>query len=153
MKARNMSTKSQSRPGPYKVMQRRAAGEVFTNCRRCGTTFPAYHANSKYCTPKCKTDNWTEVRRIKRRSQPKIEFLPKTEQWVARREILLEQQDNKCGLCFTELTQRTTVLDHDHKTGKIRAVLCRKCNIGLGYFEDDEQKLESALNYVRKYRE
>jgi len=144
---------SQSRPGPYKVMQRRAAGEVFTSCRRCGEQFPAYHANSKYCTPQCKTANWTEVRRIKRQSQPRIELLPKTEQWVAKRELLLSQQENKCGLCFTELNKTTTVLDHDHQTGKIRAVLCRRCNIGLGYFQDDLAKLQAAVDYVKRYRD
>lgn len=143
---------SQARPGPYKVMQRRANGEITVPCRRCGTVFPAYHANSKYCSPECKTANWTEVRRIKRINEPRIELLPKTEQWVARRERLLEEQGNKCGLCFIDLTQITTVLDHDHKTGKIRAVLCRRCNIGLGYFSDDIKKLEAAVDYVKRYR-
>lgn len=146
-------TMSQSRPGPYKVIQRRKNGDVLTNCRRCNTEFPAINANSKYCSHKCKTANWTEVRRIKRRLQPRIELLPKTEQWIARRELLLEQQDNKCGLCFIELEKRTIVLDHDHKTGKIRAVLCRRCNIGLGYFQDDLVKLEAALQYVKRYRD
>jgi Pyruvate/2-oxoacid:ferredoxin oxidoreductase delta subunit len=93
------------------------------------------------------------VRRVKRRLQPRIELLPKTEQWIARRELLLEQQGNKCGLCLIELEKRTIVLDHDHKTGKIRAVLCRRCNIGLGYFQDDLVKLEAALQYVKRYRD
>ena len=143
----------QSRPGPYKVMQRRKNGQVHANCRRCDAKFSAINANSKYCSHECKTANWTEVRRIRRRTQPRIELLPKTEQWIAKRELLLGQQDNKCGLCFIELEKITTVLDHDHKTGKIRAVLCRRCNIGLGYFQDDLVKLEAAVQYVKRYRE
>jgi Pyruvate/2-oxoacid:ferredoxin oxidoreductase delta subunit len=143
---------SQKRPGPYKVMKRRAAGEITVPCRRCSTVFPALHANSKYCSPKCKTANWTEVRRIKRVNEPRIELLPKTEQWIARRERLIQEQNNKCALCFITLTQTTTVLDHDHVTGKIRAVLCRRCNIGLGYFSDDIMKLQAALDYVKLHR-
>jgi hypothetical protein len=47
------------------------------------------------------------------------------------REELSRIQDNKCEICrtsFSKLKPRNICLDHNHKTGKIRAVLCRGCN-------------------------
>ena len=39
-------------------------------------------------------------------------------------------------------------IDHDHKTGKIRGLLCYNCNIGLGKFNDDIEIMKSAINYL-----
>lgn len=39
---------------------------------------------------------------------------------------------------------------HDHKTGKIRGLLCRACNHGLGNFLDSIENLEEAINYLKK---
>ena len=41
---------------------------------------------------------------------------------------LLERQLGACALCFQSISEETAVLDHDHKTGVIRAALCRNCN-------------------------
>jgi hypothetical protein len=38
--------------------------------------------------------------------------------------------------------------DHDHKTGKFRSWLCHKCNLGLGNFADNQQRLQSAKQYL-----
>jgi hypothetical protein len=43
--------------------------------------------------------------------------------------------------------------DHDHETGKNRAILCRKHNVGIGYFGDSMEELEAAIQYLRQYKE
>lgn len=49
-----------------------------------------------------------------------------------------------CDVCPSE----PTVIDHDHLTGAVRGVLCRPCNLGLGYFRDNPRVLVSAITYL-----
>lgn len=64
---------------------------------------------------------------------------------------LLELQENKCKICeglFTNLKE--THLDHCHNTKKIRGLLCRNCNLGLGHFKDNIKILSKAINYLEE---
>lgn len=47
---------------------------------------------------------------------------------------LLSKQSNQCGICRACFV-RTPHVDHDHKTGKVRGLLCSGCNTGLGRLE------------------
>lgn len=57
------------------------------------------------------------------------------------------KQDGCCVICKKK---DALVVDHCHKTGSYRGLLCNKCNIGLGHFNDDPELMEEASNYVRK---
>ena len=65
---------------------------------------------------------------------------------VAEYERLLAQQDSKCGICSRELAPPH--IDHDHKTGKLRGLLCFNCNVGLGHFQDSPELLAKAMAYL-----
>jgi predicted transcriptional regulator len=58
---------------------------------------------------------------------------------------------DSCG-CESKNSRHGPVLfvDHDHKTNKVRGLLCNRCNSALGFLEDDEKKVESLLNYIRR---
>ena len=63
---------------------------------------------------------------------------------------LLEKQNYVCAICKNKCsTGRSLAIDHDHNTGKVRGLLCGRCNRGLGLFEDEINILESALNYLK----
>ena len=71
---------------------------------------------------------------------------------------MLENQNGGCGICGTKVpsfrkrkyvTQEMFFVDHCHSTGKVRGLLCGKCNRGLGYFEDEPERLEEAVKYLR----
>jgi hypothetical protein len=65
----------------------------------------------------------------------------------------LKDQDNKCGICRTQLPSSGffTHLDHDHATGKIRKFLCTNCNRGLGHFQDNQEFLMAAVEYLKAH--
>ena len=72
---------------------------------------------------------------------------------------MLNEQDHHCALCGKEESAvkkhdgkvRRFAIDHDHATGKVRALLCTRCNVGLGAFGDDLDLLRKAIVYVEKY--
>ena len=77
-----------------------------------------------------------------------------TLEWYRER---LAQQNNVCAICKQPETAviRGKVIsmpvDHDHKTGSPRGLLCTKCNRGLGLFSDSVDNLQEAVNYLMRY--
>lgn len=67
-------------------------------------------------------------------------------------EELLEKQGDCCAVCKTNDVQRKGHthfhVDHDHKTGKVRGLLCDLCNRGLGYFKDDAFLMYKGAKYL-----
>lgn len=52
------------------------------------------------------------------------------------------------GVCAICLTGKPVHVDHDHRTGRVRGVLCFSCNGGLGQFRDPVDALEPAIDYL-----
>lgn len=65
---------------------------------------------------------------------------------------MFAQQNGRCAICGStgHKGKRTAKLyvDHDHATGRVRGLLCHKCNGGLGALGDNEEGLRRALAYV-----
>jgi|SRR6185503_12221069 len=64
-------------------------------------------------------------------------------------ENLLRKQGNRCAIC-QELFVESPHTDHAHgvKPIKVRGILCKDCNLGLGRFKDNPELLQSAMDYL-----
>lgn len=71
-----------------------------------------------------------------------------TDEEAAR--LLTERQTGVCTICGEVRGKVGLVVDHDHKTGKVRGVICGKCNSGLGFFADNSEWLRRAADYNDK---
>lgn len=80
-------------------------------------------------------------KQCKREAKVGLEYGLAKEQYQALR----ESSGGKCAICSGV---SRIVIDHDHKTGRIRGMLCGKCNSGLGMFGDSVEKLKLAVIYL-----
>jgi hypothetical protein len=70
---------------------------------------------------------------------------------------MLVAQRSLCAICNVLMlpdarTGRGACVDHDHKTGAVRGLLCGNCNRGIGLFYDNPDTLVSAGIYLEKHR-
>jgi len=69
---------------------------------------------------------------------------------------ILEEQNGNCAICKNPETRkhrgkpRNLCVDHCHKTGIVRGLLCSRCNVTIGRLEDDPKLLRSAAEYLEK---
>lgn len=74
---------------------------------------------------------------------------------IRRRYGLTEEQVDyvlaaaQCDICGDFSLGRKFTVDHCHDTGKVRGVLCLSCNVALGQFKDDPERLRAALLYLQ----
>jgi hypothetical protein len=67
---------------------------------------------------------------------------------------MLLKQNNCCGICKKHISEIISTkkfnfcVDHDHNTGRIRGLLCDKCNRGIGLLRDDINILINAIEYL-----
>jgi hypothetical protein len=71
---------------------------------------------------------------------------------LAQYNSMLEAQNYTCAICGNgdEVEGRRLAIDHCHTTGKVRGLLCGKCNRGLGLFYDNQELLSNAIKYLTK---
>jgi len=62
---------------------------------------------------------------------------------------LYQKQRGKCIICGR--WQPKLYVDHDHTTGKVRALLCNECNVGIGCLQDSSKICSKAVKYLKKY--
>ena len=114
------------------------------NCTRCKTSKPG----TSYFFPlhnkkKNGLDSWCRQCRSNYRSEISRGHFRSVISDTDLKE--LKHSVKECVICGSE---EKLVVDHDHKTGAIRGMLCNHCNRGLGHFRDDPDLLEFAAQYL-----
>jgi hypothetical protein len=121
-------------------------------CLRCRGPIPLTRAaDAIYCSTTCKNKQRETDGRARESS---LRWYFKS-QYGLTPEQVEEMAATGCAICgTTEWGGRHSrpAVDHDHKTGKVRGVLCSECNYGLGKFGDDPARLRAAAAYLEAHR-
>ena len=66
---------------------------------------------------------------------------------------MFEKQEDRCGICKRHQSEfkKRLFVDHCHETGKVRGLLCFKCNNLLGQANDDPSILQNAIEYLKEH--
>ena len=63
---------------------------------------------------------------------------------------IMKQQNNKCLICNEGMSKNLSV-DHDHKTGEIRGVICNSCNLAIGNAHSSPRILRALADYLEEF--
>lgn len=119
------------------------------------TKKPKYRSECKSCHSLKAATKWSENTEFKmQRKNIAYKYNLYKNYGITESDYLLmyENQQGVCAICFGKSTLKSgrLAVDHCHKTGKIRGLLCRHCNSGLGLFRDNAENLDRAIKYLRK---
>lgn len=127
-------------------------------CSKCLESFPIEHFwKSKHHT----SGRYPWCRACKRQTYKDAGYAAKNAIGWRRRtygitdeeyQALRESHNYRCAICdiSEEEEGKALAIDHCHKTGRIRGLLCNKCNRALGHFKDDPVLVEKAAAYLRQ---
>lgn len=118
------------------------------NCAYCGDVYTPRFKTQKRCgSAKCAHAHRVATDEA-RRSHLARKFGITPDEY----DQMLEAQGGVCAICAsTCATGRRLAVDHDHRTGAVRGLLCFRCNVALGKFDDDLDLFASATNYLRSH--
>lgn len=135
-------------------------------CPGCGCEFmPRGYKKQTFCTKNCQSRDWVKrnpekakelgthykknhpdrVKVNQRKAALKRRFGITLEQYNK----MLEEQGGVCAICRIKKNE-TLAVGHDHKTGKIRGLLCGHCNHVVGFAKDNIELLERTIKYLDK---
>ena len=141
-------------------------------CIICGIEFIGIRSFTKYCK-KCRKKitaeqqykykkRWRENNREKVRKKANKDYhsgkgrnrFLKYQYGISIKDynILFNAQNGCCKICGRHQSKlkRRLFVDHDHKTGKIRGLLCEKCNFALGLTNNSIEILQSIIRYLKE---
>ena len=129
-------------------------------CAFCQISFVTNRSTQKFCNRLCRGRDHEQKPERKNGSKRKHSQLKSKLKpfgfTVEDYEFELENQNHVCAICgqpeteFNMGTPRRLAVDHDHKTGCYRGLLCGKCNKGIGLFKDNVAILKQAIQYLEK---
>ena len=145
----------------------RSRGRLQARCKECcSATFKAYRqANPdkfKEYKQQARPENRerrAELRRARKAAEPERTFQRYRKSYLKQKfgitpadyDAMLKAQGGTCAICGTLDPGRGSPyfhVDHCHATNVVRGLLCNSCNIALGHFKDDVQRLAAAIEYL-----
>lgn len=153
-----------------------AVGATRKTCSACGveksaTEFYRRSSGSGYLRGKCKDCCYAETNERRITPEGRERNREQTRRWrrnnhrrwrdtslrsrlgigIEDYERMWEEQEGRCAICRDELvTGSATHVDHDHATGAVRGLVCRACNLMLGFAKDDPTRLRAAIAYLER---
>jgi hypothetical protein len=127
---------------------RKGTEEHFRECTRCGETKPLteeffYRHNKGGFRHECCGCKGARV------VESKLGVSP------LRYKEMLQNQRGVCAICeeldYGKRSNYALSVDHCHTTGRIRSLLCTRCNLALGYLRDNAELAERAAKYLREW--
>lgn len=137
---------------PYSAFNKAARRDGYqTYCRSC---------HNKMQREKYSSDPMAKVRRQFRAGRRK-EANPTAQREAELKRLygitlqdyvdMFKKQGEVCAICKEECkTKKSLSVDHDHNSGKVRGLLCNRCNRALGMFQDSPPLLLRAAEYLNR---
>jgi len=116
-------------------------------CRQCSCLY--FVGQGNYCNDNCRS--------LGTKKQELVRLLRTFGSTIEEYEALMLEQDNYCAICHEPEKQilngkiKRLAIDHCHTTGKVRGLLCQRCNTGIGRFDDNVVLLKQAIQYLEKF--
>ena len=131
-------------------------------CKRCNEYLPKdYFGSDKsrisgksiYCKA-CRARLAKVQRKLKPKEKSQYSRLRRYGISKERYQEMMEEQEGSCAICKTKepsSIHQELYIDHDHLTGIVRGLLCRNCNLMLGFAKDNVSVLKGCIEYLKKY--
>ena len=131
----------------------KARGKLHSWCKLCHTKAAKEHywKNRERICRKSREANSKPLNKYKRYVFERLKLYGLTEQDMRD---MMDNQRGCCAICKNSLDsgkKQIPQVDHCHRTGKVRGLLCDICNVGLGHFKDNPLLLEEAKQYVTRH--
>lgn len=131
----------------------RAGFKICTGCResKSRNDFSINNSNKDgihhYCRDCCRVQMAERRKRDPRmiqRHNLKANYNMTLEEW----DKMLAEQNGRCGICYKIM--EPPCVDHNHKTGQVRGMLCHHCNRGIGFLGDNPTTIKRAVEYLAR---
>jgi len=123
----------------FAIRKTHRPGKPVSQCMQCKVAYNKVYRQA----------NKDKVYDIERKSKMKQTYGIAVEDY----DRMLKDQGGGCAICSATVPSERTkyfTVDHCHETGKVRGLLCVKCNRGLGLFNDQSQRLQNAADYIKR---
>lgn len=135
---------------PFNAFEKRKAGKY------------GLHSQCKTCRSVKRKERYEAQRDdiLKKQNEYRAEKTHPREYWLKKDygitqddfEHISEQQNHVCAICGgVEPKRKYLSVDHCHKSGKVRGLLCNTCNRAIGLFKDDIQVIQKAAEYLKEH--